>query len=112
MSRVSVCIPCHNAGPYIGAALDSVLAQTWPEVEIIVVNDDSTDHSAEALARYEVQGVRVITESLGRATRARNRAAREATGDYLKFFDADDLMSPDMLATQVRRLTENPNCIA
>ncbi|WP_221033267.1 glycosyltransferase family 2 protein [Actomonas aquatica] len=103
-SLVSICIPCHNAGPYIGEALDSVLAQTWPNLEIIVVNDGSTDESAAVLDRYTERGIIVITEVLGSATRARNRAAAAATGDFIKFFDADDLMSPDMIASQVKRL--------
>ncbi len=104
MSRVSVCIPCHNAGPYIGAALDSVLAQTWPEVEIIVVNDGSTDHSAEVLAPYAGRGVRIIEQSNRGQCAAANRALREATGDYIKFFDADDLLSPNFISHQLDRI--------
>lgn len=110
--RVSVLIPCHNAGPYIGFALESILAQTWPEVEIIVVNDNSTDSSEQVLSSFVNRGVKVITSSFGQAARARNRAAREATGDYLKFFDADDLMSPGMLSNQVERLSKYPDCVA
>lgn len=101
---VSICIPCHNAGPYLGAALDSVLAQSWPKIEIIVVDDGSTDDSGRILQNYTKHGLVVINDQLGSAAKSRNRAAREATGDFLKFFDADDLMSPDMIKEQVEAI--------
>ena len=101
---VSICIPCHNAAPYIGAALDSVLSQTWKHLEIIVVNDGSTDGTDVILEQYRESGVRVIHEKCGSAAKARNRALKEATGDYIKFFDADDLLSPEMIERQMARL--------
>lgn len=109
---VSICIPCHNAAPYIGAALDSLLAQTWQNLEIIVVNDGSTDVSAEVLESYKVRGVRVIHEKCGSAALARNRALKEVTGDYIKFFDADDLLSPEMIEKQMARLIRRTDAVA
>lgn len=109
---ISVCIPCHNAGNFVGAALDSVLAQTWPNLEIIVVDDDSTDQSSHILASYKARGVKVIKDKLGNAAKARNRAVSEATGSYLKFFDADDLMSPKMLSSQMQRIGNDSTAIA
>ena len=109
---VSICIPCHNAAPYIGAALGSVLAQTWTNLEIIVVNDGSTDGSAEILESYKDRGVRVIHERCGSAAKARNRALKEATGDYIKFFDADDLMSREMIERQMARLEGRTDAVA
>lgn len=112
MSKVSICIPCHNAGAYVAAALDSVLAQTWPSLEIIVVNDGSTDDSGAILDSYIPKGVRVIHERLASAAKARNRAAAEATGDYIKFFDADDLLSPRHVELQMKRLSGRRDAIA
>ncbi|QJE94285.1 glycosyltransferase family 2 protein [Luteolibacter luteus] len=112
MTKVSICIPCHNAAAYVAAALDSVLAQTWPSIEIIVVNDGSTDDSAAILDRYLPKGVRVIHERMGSAAKARNRAAAEATGDFIKFFDADDLLSPAHIELQMKRLAGRCDAIA
>ena len=110
--KVSICIPCHNAAPYVGAALDSALAQTWPNLEIIVVDDDSTDESAAVLESYADRGVKIITEKCGSAAKARNRAWAEATGDYIKFFDADDILSSGCVAQQLEVLAGYPNSIA
>ncbi|MDA7881488.1 glycosyltransferase family 2 protein [Akkermansiaceae bacterium] len=111
--KVSVCIPCHNAGDYLEATLDSLLAQTYPAIEIIVTNDGSTDRSAEILDRYHQEyGVTVITQRLKSAAKSRNRALVEATGQYVKFFDADDLLSPEMIEKQVARLEGTTHCIA
>ena len=109
---VSVCIPCHNAAPYVGAALDSVLAQTWKHLEIIVVNDGSTDGSAEVLERYKDLGVRVIHQDNCGQCAAANRAFAESTGDYIKFFDADDLLSPEMIERQMERLSGRTDAVA
>ncbi len=109
---VSICIPCHNAATYVGAALDSVLAQTYKNLEIIVVNDGSTDGSAEILEQYRERGVRVIHEMCGSAAKARNRALKEATCDYIKFFDADDLLSPEMIEKQMERLSGRTDALA
>ena len=112
MNLVSICIPCHNAVHYVSAALDSLLTQTWENLEIIVVNDGSTDGSEEVLSHYEKRGVKVIHEKCGSAAKARNRAWREANGDYIKFFDADDLLSPEMLEKQMSRLNGIQDSVA
>ena len=112
MSFISICVPCHNAVDYVGAALDSVLFQTYQNLEIIVVNDGSTDGSAEILASYDGKRVKVIHEQCGSAAKARNRALREAKGDYIKFFDADDLMSPEMLERQMACLNGRQDAVA
>lgn len=109
---VSICIPCHNVAPYLAAALDSVIAQTWQNLEIVVVNDGSTDGSTEILESYRTQGVKVIHETLGSASKARNRAYAEASGDYIKFFDADDLISPRMIEYQIARLNGRCDAVA
>ena len=111
---VSILIPCHNAGRFVGAALDSVLAQTWQDKEVIVVNDGSTDDSAAVLEKYTSQGIQVITPTkpLHSASRARNLAYNHSTGDYIKFFDADDLLHPEMVQQQMERLGNSTTNVA
>lgn len=109
---VSICIPCHNAGNYLREAIDSVLQQTWGNVQVIVVEDSSTDNSAQILRSVSDQRVQVIAARCGNAAKSRNLAARSADGEYIKFFDADDLMSPGLIEAQVKRLQAAPGSIA
>jgi len=109
---VSICMPCHNAERYVGEAVESVLNQTYQNIELIVVNDGSTDRSGEVLERYKGRGVKVVTERCGSASKARNRAFSEARGEYIKFFDADDLISPEMIERQVARLGGRQDAVA
>ncbi|MFN7877973.1 MAG: glycosyltransferase family 2 protein [Pirellula sp.] len=104
---VSVCIPCYNAERYIGAAIESVLAQSYRPVEIIVVNDGSTDGSLDVLERYKSRGVSVVSQKNAGQCAAANHAFRQSTGEYIKFFDADDLLSPTYIELQMQRLREN-----
>ncbi len=85
-SLVSICMPCHNAGRYVAAALDSVLAQTYPNIEIIVVSDGSTDNSAEVLEGYRSRGVKVVHQENKGQCAAANRAFAESRGEYIEFF--------------------------
>src|SRR5204862_4123205 len=109
---VSILIPCFNAAPFLRAALDSALSQTWPAKEVIVVDDASTDGSGDLLDSYRRHGVVVIHESCGSAAAARNRAFRESKGDYLKFFDADDLLDARTIESQMQRLGESDSAVA
>lgn len=102
---VSIVIPAYNAAKYIGETLDSVLAQTFDEYEIIVVNDGSPD-TAElecALAPYRSRIV-YLTQENGGPGRARNTAIRAARGRYVALLDADDQWEPEYLAAQVATL--------
>jgi GT2 family glycosyltransferase len=105
-------MPCHNAEKYVEEAIESVLNQTYKNIELIVVNDGSTDRSGEALKKYAGKAVKVVTERCGSASKARNRAFREAQGEYIKFFDADDLISPEMIKRQVARLNGRQDAVA
>ena len=109
---VSICMPCYNAGKYVAEALDSVLAQTYPNLEIIVVNDGSKDDSAEVLERYRSKRVKVIHQENAGQCAAANRAYSESKGDYIKFFDADDLLSPGFIEAQMRRLNGRTDAVA
>lgn len=104
----SILIPCHNAAPWLAETLESALAQTWPDCEVILVDDGSTDGSATIARRYEPRGVRVLEQDNRGASAARNRAYRECRGDFIQFLDADDLISPDKIARQVEALLNRP----
>lgn len=98
--KVSVIIPVYNCEKYIGPAIDSVLAQTYKDFELIVVNDGSTDGTPQVLDRYEGQIVRIDQENKNVAE-ARNTGVRAARGKYLAFLDSDDLWHPEKLGKQV-----------
>ena len=106
--RVSIIIPCYNAAAWLKATIDSALAQTWPQSEIIVVDDGSTDHSVPILHDYESNRLRVLTQANAGAAAARNHGLRAARGDFIQFLDADDLLSPGKIAAQVACLTTRP----
>lgn len=106
--RVSVLIPCYNAGQYLGAALDSVLAQTYPDYEIIVVDDGSEDNTPAVAASYG--GVRYVYKPHSGVSAARNLAIANARGEFVAFLDADDLWTPDKLEKQVAYLDSHPDC--
>jgi glycosyltransferase involved in cell wall biosynthesis len=103
---VSVVIPCFNQGHYLGEAIESVLAQTHPELELIVVDDGSADNSYEVAARYP--GVRRLRQRNSGVAVARNRGLAESRGAYVVFLDADDRLLPNALAVGVSELLSNP----
>lgn len=105
---VSVIIPVYNVKEFIRPCLDGVLAQTVKDIEIICVDDGSTDGSGEILKEYERRDsrVRVLKQENGGAGKARNTGLKEAAGETLSFLDADDLFEPDMLETAYKRLKE------
>ena len=95
---ISVIIPTWNSAATIGAALDSMLRQTPTPLEIIVVDDGSTDDTARVLAPYRDQIKYLYQENAGPSA-ARNRGLAIAQGALISFIDADDLLPPDALAT-------------
>ncbi len=105
--KVSIIIPNYNHGDYLPQAIESALAQTYPHVEVIVVDDGSTDHSAQVLARY-ADRVRCIHQENAGLSAARNTGLGMARGDYIALLDADDMLEPDYLQTLVPVLEENP----
>jgi glycosyltransferase involved in cell wall biosynthesis len=105
--RVSVVIPAFNAAWCVGRAVDSALAQHYSEREVIVVDDGSTDTTAEVLARYGA-AIRVVPRSNGGLSRARNAGIRAATGALVAFLDADDYWLPTKLSQQVALLDSLP----
>jgi glycosyltransferase involved in cell wall biosynthesis len=103
---VSILIPAFNAQEWIADTLRSAVEQTWPQREIIVVNDGSTDETLAVAGRFESAGVRVHTQRNQGAAAARNTAFSLSQGDYIQWLDADDLLSPDKIARQVAILGE------
>lgn len=101
---VSVLIPCWNAEQFIHDAIQSALSQTWPSVEIIVVDDGSTDASVSVIRDIADRRVMLVQQKNAGASAARNHALRVAQGDYIQFLDADDLLSPDKVESQVDEL--------
>ena len=95
---ISIIIPAYNIQDYLGPTLDSVLAQTWQNIEILVVNDGSTDDTAAVMAAYGAKDsrVRAIHKENGGVTSARLRGVAEATGAYIGFVDGDDYIEPQM----------------
>lgn len=102
---ISVIVPAYNAAPWLCRCLDSLLAQTYRPLEVVVVNDGSTDHTAEVLKAYAQAHleVKVIRQRNSGVTSARMRGVAEALGEWIGFVDADDQVEPDMY----RRLMDN-----
>jgi len=108
---VSVIIPAYNAAAFLGETLDSALAQTYPNLEIIVVDDGSTDATPEILESYGDR-IRVRRQTNAGQAAARNFGARESHGELLAFLDNDDLWDPEKIARQVALLSRFPDALA
>lgn len=106
--RVSVVIPTYNYARYIPEAIDSVLAQSFEELEVIVVDDGSTDKTAEILRAFSGQ-IRTICQEHRGLSAARNTGIRAARGLYVAFLDSDDLWLPEKVSLQVARLDAEPD---
>ncbi len=106
--KVSIIIPAYNVEAYIAAAVDSALAQTYPNVEVVVVDDGSTDGTAEILAGYGDRIV-VVTQPNGGLAAARNSGLRAATGDIFGLLDGDDIWLPERLDRMVDLLESRPD---
>ncbi len=111
-AKVSVIIPCYNAARYVGETLDSVRRQTWPNLEVIVVDDGSTDDSVRIIETFAELGLTLIRQSNRGQTAALNVGLARATGDFVQYLDADDLLDPDKIEIQMARLTVAPRCVA
>lgn len=109
--KISVIIPCYNEETFIGQAIGSVIEQTYPADEIIVVDDGSTDRSAE-IARYFGEPVKVLRGLGEGAPKARNLGADHTTGDALMFLDADDVLGPQAMENLAACLQQYPHGIA
>lgn len=106
-AKISVVIPCYNAQQYIAAALRSVFDQAWPDLEVIVVDDGSSDGSAELVAR-QFPAVKLLRQANQGVAAARNAGIEFARGEWLAFLDADDIWLSGKLRAQWEILLANP----
>jgi glycosyltransferase involved in cell wall biosynthesis len=104
VETASILIPCYNDEEYVGGAIESALNQTWSDCEIIVVDDGSSDGSYTVARRYESEDVQVLTQQNQGAATARNRALQMASGKYVQYLDADDLLHPRKIEAQITAL--------
>lgn len=105
---VSVVIPTYNRCGYLQQAIESVLSQSCGDFEVVVVDDGSTDETAQVVARFSDERVRYLYQSNAGRSAARNRGMEAARGVYLAFLDDDDLYLPHKLASQVAFLESHP----
>jgi|Deesub1362A_J573_1020465.scaffolds.fasta_scaffold01189_2 glycosyltransferase involved in cell wall biosynthesis len=107
MPKVSVIIPCYNVEDYIGECLDSVFSQTFQNFEVIIINDGSTDKSEEKIRPYLNKYKKKIKYFFQRnrgAYCARNMGIKHASGEYIAFLDADDMLRPESLERRVEEI--------
>jgi len=99
---VSVLMPAYNAEKWIKQSIESALKQTWENKEIIIVDDGSRDRTLKIAKSFESGTVKVVSQNNRGAATARNRALSLASGDYIQWLDADDLLAPDKIAGQMK----------
>ena len=110
---VTAIVPAFNAARWIDTALRSLLAQSWPRVEVVVVDDGSRDGTIDVARRFESERVRVVAQPNAGASAARNRGLALAQGDYIQYLDADDCLHPRKIERQIERLgAESPGHVA
>jgi glycosyltransferase involved in cell wall biosynthesis len=108
---VSVIIPAYNAGRYIKEAVDSALAQTYKNCEVVVVDDGSTDNTRQVLAPYIDAGkIKYIYQENKGLAGARNTGIKNSSGEYITLLDADDIFLPRKIERQVNFLEKHPEC--
>jgi len=106
--RVSAIVTAYNGASFVADAIESILAQTRPVNEIVVIDDGSTDGTAEIVERYRAGGVRCVRQNNQGLPSARNRGIAETTGELIAFLDCDDMWLPDKNARQVDYLLAHP----
>lgn len=115
MKKVSILIPLYNSEKFIKETIECCLKQTYPNIEIIIVDDGSTDNSYAIAKSYESEHIHIFRQPNSGACKARNLAFEKSTGDYIMYLDADDLMSYNKIEKQIELLSQydyHPNIIA
>lgn len=109
--KISVIVPVYNVEQYLEQCLDSIVNQTYLELEIILVNDGSTDQSAKICRRFASQDhrIKIINQINGGVSSARNSGIREATGDYISFVDSDDWLGNETYKKMIEVAKNNQN---
>ncbi len=112
--KVAIVIPCYNVEQLVESAVRSVWAQTHPDIELVAVDDGSTDGTLDVLRRLELErpgGLRVLATSNAGACAARNAGMRATQGHYVQFLDADDGLVPDKIAGQLALCADGPDLV-
>jgi len=110
MATISIVIPLYNKGFIISEKLDSVLAQTFTDFEIIIVNDGSTDNGFEIVSQFSDKRIKLFQQENKGAAAARNLGIEKATGELIAFLDADDYWYPNHLEELFKLYNDFPNC--
>jgi len=109
VEKVSVIIPLYNAENYIAETLLSLYQQSWKHLEIIVINDGSTDHSAEVVEKLDIPNLKLFNRKNTGQSASSNFGISQANGELIKFLDADDILATDCIEKMVIKWRENPN---
>ncbi|TAJ08642.1 glycosyltransferase family 2 protein [Marinilabiliaceae bacterium JC017] len=109
---VSILIPLYNSELYITKTIQSCLSQSYPHIEVIIVDDGSSDKSYSIAKQFESEQVKVFKQANKGACAARNLAFKHCKGDYIQYLDADDLLSPNKIEEQLRLISNTENAVA
>ena len=107
MIKVSIIVPIYNTGKYLKKCIDSLLSQTEKNIEVILVNDGSTDNSEDIIKEYKDKRIRYISKPNEGIGKTRNRGIKEAKGKYLMFIDSDDYISSNCVEVMLSMATSN-----
>ncbi|NUM50706.1 MAG: glycosyltransferase [Flavobacteriales bacterium] len=99
---VSIVIPCYNAEKFIGETIKSILSQSYKNIEVIIVNDGSTDDSIKIIKNSEAENIKIIEQKNSGVSIARNVGMQASIGEFIIFFDADDRMSPEFIEKRMK----------
>src|SRR5262245_17330643 len=110
MPRISVIFPIYNGEKFLHQAMQSVLAQTYQDFEIIAINDGSTDRSAEILESYRDARIKIIHQENQGLALALNTGIMHATGEFIARQDQDDISLPNRFAKQMEYFSHHPDC--
>lgn len=113
MKLLSIVVPVYNASKYLAKCLDSILSQTYENLEIILINDSSTDDSEKICLDYLNRDNRILYFSIPNSGPAncRNYGLGKISGEYVAFVDSDDLIEPEMYKTLVSLLESDSKCM-
>ena len=114
VSKISIIVAVYNVEKYLKRSLDSILNQSYKNIEVIIVNDGSTDNSRNICEKYAelYSNIKVIHKENGGLSSARNIGIENATGEYIGFVDSDDYISSNMFEEMYNRIIESDSDIA
>lgn len=107
--KISIIIPCYNYSRYLSEAIESALAQDYPNLEVIVIDDGSTDGTKEEALKYKDRGVKYVYQPNQGVSSARNLGSSKAAGQYIMYLDADDKLEPHYVSSCLKVLQDNPD---